>query len=286
MSSGHPTGLESMATIATTMKVPGATLYYEVRGSGPTLLMIPGGPADAGGFETLAQALADRYTVVTCDPRGNSRSTFDGAPEDLRVDVHADDARRLLAAVGDGPAYVLGHSGGGVVALELATAHPDAVHTLVVHEPPVVELLPDREQQRAAGQDVYDTYRTQGLGAAMQKFTANAGLDEGPNGSAPPPEMAEAMARMAANAEYFVAHGMRALTAYEPDVPTLRAGRPRIVVGVGEASSERQVARRAAEALAERLGTKPVRFRGDHNISAHPAAFAETLDDVLRNNGG
>lgn len=274
-----------METIATTIKVPGATIYYEVRGDGPTLLLIPGGPADADGFQTIAQALADRYTVVTCDPRGNSRSTFDGEPEDLRVDLHADDARRLLAAMGDDRAYVLGHSGGGVVGLHLATAHPDAVRALVVHEPPVVELLPDREEQRAAGQDIYDTYRTQGLNAAMQKFMANAGLDGSPNGGPPPPEMAEAMARMAANAEYFVAHGMRALTAYEPDLPTLRAGRPRIVVGVGEASSERQVARRSGEALAEQLGTKPVLFRGDHNISAHPAAFAETLDRVLRNDG-
>ena len=272
-----------METIETTMKVPGATLYYEVRGAGPTLLLIPGGPADAGGFETIAQALADRYTVVTCDPRGNSRSTFDGPPQDLRVDLHADDARRLLAAVSDDPAYVVCHSGGGVVGLHLAAAHPDAVRTLVVHEPPVVELLPDREAQRAAGQDVYDTYQTQGLNAAMQKFMANAGLDASPNnGHTPPPELAEAMARMAANAEYFVAHGLRALTAYEPDMEALRAGRTRIVVGVGEASPERQIARRAGEALAERLGTQPVLFCGDHDISAHPARFPETLDRVLQ----
>ena len=31
-----------------TLKVPGATLYYEVRGTGPVLLCIPGGPTDAG----------------------------------------------------------------------------------------------------------------------------------------------------------------------------------------------------------------------------------------------
>jgi hypothetical protein len=120
----------------------------------------------------------------------------------------------------------------------------------------------------------------------MQKFMANAGLDASPNnGHTPPPELAEAMARMAANAEYFVAHGLRALTAYEPDMEALRAGRTRIVVGVGEASPERQIARRAGEALAERLGTQPVLFCGDHDISAHPARFAETLDRVLSNDG-
>ena len=57
-----------------TLQVPGASLYYEVRGSGPVLLMIPGGPMDADGFTEIAERLADSYTVVTYDCRGNSRS--------------------------------------------------------------------------------------------------------------------------------------------------------------------------------------------------------------------
>ena len=63
------------------LKVPGATIYYETRGAGPLLLIIPGGPQDAGVFADLAGHLADRYTVVAYDPRGNSRSRFDGEPE-------------------------------------------------------------------------------------------------------------------------------------------------------------------------------------------------------------
>src|SRR5919108_4494073 len=106
------TAKTATTTTAKTLKVPGATLYYEVRGSGPVLLMIPGGPTDAGMFTGLADLLADRYTVVTYDPRGHSRSTLDGAPEDVAVDLHADDAARLLDAVSDGPAYVFGSSGG------------------------------------------------------------------------------------------------------------------------------------------------------------------------------
>src|SRR5438093_5548926 len=103
-----------------TLKVTGATIYYEVRGTGPVLVMIPGGPADAGAFAGLAERLADRYTVVAYDPRGNSRSTFDGAPEEQRLDVHGDDAARLIEAFGDDPAYVLGSSGGGQIGLNLA----------------------------------------------------------------------------------------------------------------------------------------------------------------------
>jgi pimeloyl-ACP methyl ester carboxylesterase len=43
-----------------TLKVPGATLYYELHGSGPVLLCISGGPTDAGVFSDLAARLSDR----------------------------------------------------------------------------------------------------------------------------------------------------------------------------------------------------------------------------------
>jgi pimeloyl-ACP methyl ester carboxylesterase len=56
------------------LDVPGARLYYERRGSGPLLLLI-GSPMDSGGFAPLASALADRYTVVTYDPRGIANSS-------------------------------------------------------------------------------------------------------------------------------------------------------------------------------------------------------------------
>src|SRR5688500_3736316 len=103
-----------MTTTATsaTLDVPGATIYYQVRGTGPLLLLIPGGPQDAGVFTSLAGHLADRYTVVALDPRGNSRSPIDGEPADLDVDLHAGDAARLIATLGNDPAFVFGTSGG------------------------------------------------------------------------------------------------------------------------------------------------------------------------------
>jgi pimeloyl-ACP methyl ester carboxylesterase len=82
-----------------TLEVPGATLYYEREGTGPVLLMVPGGPADAGVFAALAGYLTDRYTVVPYDPRGNSRSVPDDRSKDQDIDVHGDDAAALIDAV-------------------------------------------------------------------------------------------------------------------------------------------------------------------------------------------
>lgn len=60
-----------------TLKVPGAIIYYEVRGSGPVLLMMPGGPATGSVFREIARDLAPHYTVVTYDPRGLGQSSHD-----------------------------------------------------------------------------------------------------------------------------------------------------------------------------------------------------------------
>jgi pimeloyl-ACP methyl ester carboxylesterase len=101
-----------MATRSGILKVPGARLYYEVQGSGPMLLIFPGGPTDAGIFAGLAGFLANRFTVASYDPRG--------PPEYQQMDVHGDDAAQLLAALCDEPAFVLGSSGGAQIGLNLA----------------------------------------------------------------------------------------------------------------------------------------------------------------------
>jgi len=244
--------------------------------------MIPGGPADAGIFAGLASLLAVQYTVVRYDPRGNSRSVLDGPPQDQDMDVHGDDAAQLLDELGGQPAYVLGSSGGAQIGLNLAARYPARVLTLVAHEPPCMELLPEAVQQRAFTDEVYNTYLTDGAAPAMQKFMAGAGVAGGPQPTTPPPpELLEAFGRMRGNVDYFLGHGFKPIALYVPDVPALRAGSARIVVGVGEASTG-QLACRTALALAEQLGTVPVSFPGGHGgYIDQPAAFAEKLRPVL-----
>ncbi|MDQ3411425.1 MAG: alpha/beta hydrolase [Chloroflexota bacterium] len=274
-------------TTSATLSVPGATIYYEVRGAGPVLLIIPGGPQDAGVFTDLAQRLADRYTVVAYDPRGNSRSIVDGAPADQRLDIHGDDAARLIEALGGGPADVFGTSGGGQIGLNLAARHPERVRTLVAHEPPAIMLLNDPSAALAAGQEIYDTYRRDGVDAAMAAFMAMTGLADEPEPAdaspefAPTPEDAAMFARVSGNFEYWLAHGILPLSRYRPDIDALRAGQPRVVVGIGEQSTGHLI-HEVGLAVAAKLRTDPVVFPGDHfGFSSNADAFAETLHRVL-----
>ena len=267
-----------------TVDVPGAQLYCEQRGTGPLLLLI-GSPMDSTGFAGLAGALADRYTVLTYDPRGIGHSSSEDAEQDVTPERQADDVHRLVTTLGGGPASIFGSSGGAVVGLALVTAHPDQVGTLVAHEPPVIELLPDRAQRRAEIQDIYDTYRADGPDQAMQKFMAHTGLGGGPAG--PPPggpqwqPSPEQIARMRATTGHFLAHLLRPTTDFQPDIAALRAASTRIVVGAG-ATSTGQLANRTAVALATGLGTPVAEFPGDHGgFLAYPGQFADVLDQVL-----
>jgi len=132
-----------------TLQVPGATLYLEIRGTGPVLLCMTGGPTDAGMFTDLAGRLADRYTVVAYDQRGHSRSPLDGEPEDLPAPAHADDAAAVLREVADEPAFAYGVSGGAIIGVDLVTRYPELVRVFVGEEPPLLELLPDADRWRA-----------------------------------------------------------------------------------------------------------------------------------------
>jgi pimeloyl-ACP methyl ester carboxylesterase len=270
-----------------TVKVPGATLYVEVRGSGPVLLLITGGPTDAGMFTDLAERLADRYTVVSYDQRGHSRSTLDEEPGEMPVAVHADDAAAILEAVGGEPAYVYGNSGGGTIGLELVARHPDLVRTLVAHETFLMELLPDAERWRSEFDDISEIYRTQGAFPAMGKFGSIV-EEGGPKYSEemeqtpPTPEAQEMMGRMTGNFDLFIAHELQSNGGYVPEIDALRAASTRIVSAVGETSGE-QAARRSGIALAERLGIAVTPLPGAHGgWGSDPQEFAEKLDEILQ----
>jgi pimeloyl-ACP methyl ester carboxylesterase len=132
-----------------TLAVKGAELYYEVRGIGPPVLLIMGMTGDAGHFETLAGLLADEFTVVSYDRRGNGRSPRPAGWEATSPEEQADDAAALLTALDLSPAAVFGTSAGANFALCLLVRHPEAVRGAVLHEPVLVRLFDDPEARGA-----------------------------------------------------------------------------------------------------------------------------------------
>ncbi|GAA2290789.1 alpha/beta hydrolase [Streptomyces kunmingensis] len=270
--------------VANRLRVPGATLHHETRGEGPPLLLLPGAGGDAAVLDAVADALADTFTVLTHDPRGYSRSTLDGPPGEQRVDVHADDALRLLDAVAPGePAYVAGASSGAIVTLDLLARHPDRLRGALAHEPPSWSVLPDAAEQLAFFQDVHDTFLAEGLAAAGERFLRGVGpvLLPAPEPVAPGdplPEHTRAMrARLLANAPLALRYEHRSFAAYVPDLDALATVSGRLTLAAGTGTRGHLPCRPAA-LIADRLGLPLVAFPGAHNgWSTHPAETAELL---------
>ena len=148
-----------------------ADITYDVRGPLPTEdgrppLMMIGQPMDATGFRALAEHFQDR-TVVTYDPRGMGRSTRHDGRVDASPTVQAEDVHAVIDALGAGPVDLFASSGGAVTALALVAAHPQDVATIVAHEPPLPELLPDAEAAKRAAAAVQEAYERSGWGAGM-----------------------------------------------------------------------------------------------------------------------
>jgi hypothetical protein len=150
-----------------------------------------------------------------------------------------------------------------------------------------MELLPDAERWRSEFEGISELYRTQGVFAAMGKFGAMV-EEGGPKYSEemqqtpPTPESQELMERMAGNLDLFIAHEIRQFGAYVPNVDALRNTSTRIVSAAGEDSGE-QAARRAALALADRLGIPVTHLPGSHGgWGADPQEFAESVHNVLQ----
>ncbi len=279
-----------------TLDAPGAVLFYDVRSNDsstePVLLLI-GSPMGADGFVTLAGHFTDR-TVVTYDPRSAGRSKRTDGSLETTPDEHADDLHRLIEALDAGPVDIFASSGGAVNALALVAKHPEQVRTLVAHEPPAAQQLPDRERALAAATGIHQTYQSSGFGPAMAKFIALVSY-EGPipEGFADQPGPDPASFGMptgddGSRDDPLVGQNMISCTHYQHDFDALRAAPTRVVVGVG-AESGGMMAGRAAVAVAERLGTTPVTFPGGHDGflggeydgMGKPDAFAATLRQVL-----
>jgi pimeloyl-ACP methyl ester carboxylesterase len=263
------------------LDVPGAELYYEVTGAGPVLLLITGAPGDATAFTDVVSALADRYTVVTYDWRGFTRSRLTTEPVDQHVNVAGDDAYQVLTAVTDESAFVAGTSAGALVGLELAIRHPDRVRALVAHEPPVPDILPDGEHWRRFYAEVMTTYRQDGPFAAIAKFVTIVGIDPGQQQPPEPGPQSDAlMDQLRKNFDFFFGHLFLPF-AHVPDLQALKAaGTPTVFAGGTE--SQGLMCRRSATRLADLYGVPLVEFPGDHQaMLARPAEFAAAVEAAL-----
>jgi pimeloyl-ACP methyl ester carboxylesterase len=263
------------------LRVPGATLYYKVWGSGPLLVVLQGGAGNADASDGIARDLADRFSVVSYDRRGMSRSELDPDAGPPSIETHADDVQHLLCGLTSEPAFVFGTSIGALIGLDLVSRYAEQVRRLVAHEPPSGELLPAAERAGAHGgqEEAEELFRKEGAAAAMRHFVAITGVDL--NDREPDSEMAPRTPQPPENTIFFLSHDAPAVRHYRLNVAAVKAQATRIIPAAGRTSRHIWI-HRAARGLARELDKELVEFPGGHSgYAMHPRGFAALLAQAL-----
>lgn len=108
----------------------GTSIAYEEFGAGQPLVLVHGGISDRTYWAPVVPALAQRCTVLTVDRRGRGAS---GDAASYAIDREFEDVAAVVDAIGE-PVHLLGHSYGGICALE-AALRTGNLATLVLYEP-------------------------------------------------------------------------------------------------------------------------------------------------------
>lgn len=143
-------------TTDTVISIDGTTIGYRSVGSGPAVIVIPGALSLASNYDAFAQALAEHFTVYTIERRGRGLSGPQG--DDYSIVKECEDVLALQQKAG--ASLLVGHSFGGLVALEVARNNR-TIANIAVYEPGVsingsvpTDWMPGYEQKLAEKKDM------------------------------------------------------------------------------------------------------------------------------------
>jgi pimeloyl-ACP methyl ester carboxylesterase len=266
----------------------GDDLYYEIRGQGKAVLLIPGAGGDADRYTRVAEILADEYKVITYDRRANSRSTMN-EPQNFEISQQSRDIVAVLRATGETSAFMFGNSSGAVIALDVAKTQPQAVRAVIAHEPPLTRVHPQRKKWQHFYASVYLTAYRFGSTLAVLRFLFGTGL--------PVRQMIKASAVGRKKTEgdqapridpktatdVLMKHELLPVVNYLPDVGTIRKNGVRMYMAAGIQSLEKKRwYAETAQILAEQIGCEMVEFPGHHgSFLDQPDEWTVTLRSVL-----
>jgi pimeloyl-ACP methyl ester carboxylesterase len=255
----------------------GARLYYEKQGTGQSLLFIAGSTGDAGNFTRVAELLADEFTVVTYDRRGNSRSERPKGWTMTSVAEQADDAAGIVQALGLEPAVVFGASAGGPIALDLMIRYPRLVRAGILQDPAIFSVLPDAAAALAPRRAlIEDALKRKGPRGTIEELMCYLN-DDGVLTAIP----ADILERMLNNAETILNIEAPGFAGWQPRREDLASLQVPVVLMV--ARDTLPVYRQVTDWLARQFKVEPITVPGRHAFYYYrPQDLADVLRPILR----
>lgn len=137
-------------SVISTRSTDGTSVHATAEGEGPAILIVGPGMDDGAGWQKVAARLSTRFRVVRLHRR---RYQLDIAATSWPVAQEVDDVLAVAAVIGE-PVLIVGHSSGGVVALEAMVASPSTFTGAVLYDPSIListaEWRPAVDQAKAA----------------------------------------------------------------------------------------------------------------------------------------
>lgn len=112
------------------VEVNGISMYYELYGEGPPLVLIHGSGQSIADMAAQIDGFRDQYQIIVADSRAHGKSGM--TEQQMTYRQMASDWAGLIAALTTEPARVIGWSDGGNIALELARAHSELIDRVAV----------------------------------------------------------------------------------------------------------------------------------------------------------
>jgi proline iminopeptidase len=145
-------------------------LHFRDIGAGPSIVVLHGGPDfDYDYLLPELDRLAERFRVIYYDQRGRGRSAGGVRPDDVTVESEMDDLEHVRRHFGLKSMAVLGHSWGGVLAMEYASRHPDRLTHLIL-----MNTAPASQEDVQVFRQHLRRIRSAGDVEAMQSLAATA----------------------------------------------------------------------------------------------------------------
>jgi 3-oxoadipate enol-lactonase len=262
-----------------TAKIAGTDLAYDVRGTGPALLLLHAFPLGMAMWEDQARTLSSSFQVVRFDCRGfGATPPGDGL---LTMERIAEDARALLDHLEVAAPVVCGVSMGGYAAFAFVRRHPTRLRGLLLAD---TKASADTAQARHTRAEQAEKVRREGTAAIADAFLGK--LVGKTTHESRPHVLARLKEIILKNPPRGITDALAGLAARADSTPTLREIRVPTLVVCGEEDVITPPAEAEAMHTAIRGSTLEVLPKAGHLASVEtPDAFNRLLEGFLRRVG-
>jgi proline iminopeptidase len=154
------------------IKINGTRLYFNVKGTGPYLLMLHGGPGlNHSYFIPHLRELEKKFTLIYYDQRACGRSSIPAA-DSISINFLVNDIEAIRKRFKIAKLNILAHSWGSLLAVQYALAYPDKINKLILSNP---SMLSREYDEQAAQLVMKNTSREDSI--ARAKIMSEGTLD-------------------------------------------------------------------------------------------------------------